>query len=399
MLASPLVWWLSVAACLAAAGVGAALTVLAALPRRASPGRPPRRILQAAAGLCLLAAGAGALWLILTRGPWWLHAPTSVLIARFPTYAPDLDAEHDPVTAELIDRIYEWELPRPVRERIAARCIEAMDPRYSARTGEKAIVVLTHLLDEKHAHTPAILAHLDDPRLRTAIITEVTRITDMGPAVLAAMARIVADDSGEHTRYERCRAAWALRCMGPQAAEAQGALIAALDTPEDPSGKDSVCTAAARALARIGPAATDALPALERIAADPHRPRTARAAASIAASVIRGEHEREALALAALLGHEDPEDRLLAARWLRHIGEDREAGPAAPALAAAVDDTDTRVAALAEETLSRLIVRDNRYLQLVEEVAAARPPGTAPRLHAMLPRLRARVGGLPWTPD
>src|SRR5690606_25371270 len=127
----------------------------------------------------------------------------------------------------------------------------------------------------------------------------------------------------------------------------------ALDAPEDPSGKDSVSTAASRALARIGPAAAGALPTLDRIAADDQRPRAPRAAARVAASVIRGGHPGEAAALAALLAHEDAEERLLAARWLRYIGEDREAGPAAPALAAAVDDPDQRVASLAKETLTR----------------------------------------------
>src|SRR5690606_33597605 len=121
MLASPLLWWLCIAACLAAAGAGVVLAGRVAFVRRAGArGRGTGVI----AGVLLLAAGAAALWLILARGPWWLHAPTWVLIDRFPVHAPEADAEDDPVTAEIIDRIYEWELPRSTRERIAARCVE-----------------------------------------------------------------------------------------------------------------------------------------------------------------------------------------------------------------------------------------------------------------------------------
>lgn len=387
MLASPVIWWGGIAAGTAAVVAGVWVAIRGGREGRGRRGRSTWARIAGGAGLA--AAGAALAGGIAVYGPWWLHAPTWVLIERFPTYRPEV--EIDPVTAELVDRLYERELRRPTRVRIAERCIEAMGPEFPASAGVRAIELLRYMGHEKDPFTPAILERLSDQRLRLALLRQMPEISDMGPGVLREMTRIVADTSA--TREERAAAAWTLGSMGPRAAQAVDALISALDAPEAPSGRGSAAKAAARALGRIGAAAERALPRLDALAADEAAPPGTRYAARIAAAMIRGEYESEAAAHAVTLARGDVEQRRLAALALRWIGEPRELGPAAEALAAAVDDPDGEVAATARETLTGLVLRDDRYLRLLERVAAER---SGARLRALVEELRGDVNDLPW---
>jgi HEAT repeat protein len=143
--------------------------------------------------------------------------------------------------------------------------------------------------------------------------------------------------------YVRGFAAWRLGNFREEARGAVPALAVALERPD-------TYVVVSAALARIGPAATEAIPALVSELSSPDGGRRWRAARTLGRI---GPGAADAVpALVAALGDPSEGVRLRAARALGRIGPD--ARSAAAALQRATGDSDAGVRREAEEALARL---------------------------------------------
>jgi len=170
-----------------------------------------------------------------------------------------------------------------------------------------------------NATTPALLAALDDPRadVRAAAALALARM-ELSAGAVPSLVRCL----GSGDAYVRGFAAWSLGNLGPAAQGAVPALVEALEA-------DDTANVVAAALARIGPAAAQAVPG--RIGP------MAEAAVPDLRAALRDPNE-------AVRAH--------AARALGRIGA--AAGPAAADLQRATGDSDAGVRAEARQALERL---------------------------------------------
>lgn len=383
MLWHPLIWWACVAAGLLLALAGLALIV------RRPPHSPRRRSLLAGAAAVLL--GLGLVSGIHAYGPWWHHAPTWLLIRLFPTYAPAADMPDDRVALELLYRIDTGAIPRDDRTRLAAECAVAIrDPASPWQMGAKAIHLMSSLKAEKYPYTDDVLAGLSRDELRPRLLAAMHRLSNMGPRVRDAMAAIVADPRA--AAPDRCQAAWVLAAMNEDAAGATPALLIALASdPGAGPGAEAVPRRAAHALARIGPAARPygAAEALDAAADDESLDFPTRYAARVGAACVRGDAASEAHAHAAMLRSDDPGVRRRAALGLRWLVSIREAGVVVPDLVDALSDADPTTAVIARDALVALIGVDDRYAQMLEELAGSADEATAERIGEVLRAFRS----------
>jgi HEAT repeat protein len=336
-------------------------------------------------------------------------------------------------------------LPADAHQAVIADCVGEMGP-----PAREAVPALRDLLDAEDPAVccAAVLALLRiDPRTEAefAVPAAVRIVEDnqswfghrrrlceslgeLGPGAGAAVPALVAalHDKEEDIRYA---AAWALGCVGPDAAAAAALAEALAD--KDPN----VRLAAARSLwhagqrrealaaltlllrrpghrfvgvlgvvADIGPDAAALLPELQRMLRDPdadHRPGVALAVWRVARREEVGaevhDPRQEALSvLIALVRSRDPNDRVDAARVLAEIGAD--ARRAVPALVEALRDEEPGVrgycadalasmgpaAAEAADALAELFGREKGYGRVVAASALASVGRPSPEAAAYL---------------
>lgn len=189
----------------------------------------------------------------------------------------------------------------------------------------------------------ALLEALGDPNepVRAAAAQALARLGP-GPAEVSGLAAALASPD----RYVVAFAAWSLGNLGDAAEPAVAELGRVL-------GREDTNDVVTRALARIGPAATAAVPDLVRALRSEnatHRWRAARTLGRIGPGA-----EPAVAALAAALADSNGVVRMQAARALGRIGP--AAKPAAAALQRATGDRDDSVSAAAREALERLAGR------------------------------------------
>lgn len=179
-----------------------------------------------------------------------------------------------------------------------------------------------------------------DPKELDTAMVAARALGRIGGTAVPALAKALP----EPDREIREHAALALARIGPPAKAAVPALIKVL---QDEKADDGVRGAAARALAAIGPDAGEAVPALVAALKQPRQALVEpvfHALAEIGKSAVP--------ALVGLLQDKNPYLRQQAARALGEIG--REALPAVPALTTALKDQDRALSAQAAEALGRI---------------------------------------------
>jgi HEAT repeat protein len=190
------------------------------------------------------------------------------------------------------------------------------------------------------ASVPALFDALGDPSeaVRHATAQALARL---GPTAEDVPRLIAALDSADG--YVAAFAAWSLGNLRMQARAAVPALVRALD-------REDVAVVAAGALARIGPAAGEAVPSLVAALGSPNSGRRWRAARTLGR--IGAPAEGAVPALAAALSDPDAWVRANAAKALGRIG--LGARSAAPALQRATGDPDAGVRHEARQALDHL---------------------------------------------
>jgi HEAT repeat protein len=149
--------------------------------------------------------------------------------------------------------------PRPD---VAVPTLVALASDPSPYVAGQAFGALGHIGEPARAAVPVLMAGLKDESLASAAASALTKITPGDPALVTAFSEGLAA-KGAAGRRQAC--AQGLAAMGPAAAPAVSALVAALADENE-----HVRATAAQALARVGPAAGESVPALARLVKDPN---------------------------------------------------------------------------------------------------------------------------------